>query len=301
VAKVKDIQSYEEDKMKIVTDSAADLTADDINLHDIHVVPLFIQFPEHEISSADMSADDFYNRLRSMEPKVPTTAQPSIGNFIEVYQKLVNVGEEILSIHISNGLSGTVQTARSAAQQLPDAKITVIDTLTLSTGQRTQVLVAAMAIKAGWSVEKILERLSKIEQETETIFTLETLDYLIRGGRIGRVQAIAGTLLKIKPVIRVDHADGKYSTVSRGRTLQQTMTAITDHLVNLYGANQPLWLTVMHGQFAEKAAALIVMLKNALTVSKIEVLRVSPVLGVHTGPGVVGVGALPLRLVEDLM
>ncbi|MCK6578978.1 MAG: DegV family protein [Anaerolineae bacterium] len=285
--------------MHIVTDSAADLTAQDIQTWGIKVVPLNIQFPQGEVSSSDISADDFYDRLRAMAPAVPTTSQPSPAAFMEWYEASHASGEELLSIHISSGLSGTLNAAKVAAGQIPNARIRLIDTYTLSPAQRFQVLTAAMAIKAGWSSAQIIERLDKIRHASEAIFTLETLDYLARGGRIGRVQALAGSLLHIKPVIHVDTNDGKYSTVGRARTMGQALKTITGHLTSVYG-DKPVWTTVIHGQLADKATELDAMLRAALNVGRSDMVRISPVLGVHTGPGVVGVGVMPLELIADL-
>jgi DegV family protein with EDD domain len=173
--------------------------------------------------------------------------------------------------------------------------------MTLSGGQRFQVLAAHMAAKAGMSVEAIIALLARVRAATETIFTLETLEYLARGGRIGRVQALAGSLLKIKPIIHVDKADGKYSAAGRGRTLQQTTGAIIDHLARLYGTERPLWVTVLHGQIPDKAQTFADALRSKLAVARLEILRVSPALGVHTGPGIVGAAVLPVDVLEGLM
>ena len=123
------------------------------------------------------------------------------------------------------------------------------NSMTLSGGERFQVLAAAKAAKAGWNLKAILERLEKIRENTEVIYTLETLEYLARGGRIGRVQALMGSVLKIKPIIRVDHKDGKYTTVAKGRTVSQNLGVIVDHIADMYGSI-PLWATVLHGRFA---------------------------------------------------
>jgi DegV family protein with EDD domain len=171
--------------------------------------------------------------------------------------------------------------------------------MTLAGGQRYQVLAAAWAARRGWSIDAIFERLARIREKTEVAFTLETLEYLARGGRIGRVQAMAGALLRVKPVIHVSHDDGKYSTVAKGRTMPQAIQVLVDHLHSLYGST-PLWAAVQHGQFAEKAEALRQGLQSRLNVEKMEMLRVSPVLGVHTGPGIAGVAAVPAALLEDL-
>jgi DegV family protein with EDD domain len=235
-----------------------------------------------------------------MRPNIPTTAQPSTGVFTDIYNKLAETSKDILSIHISSGLSGTINSARLGAEHVKKSVVNVLDTLTLSGGQRFQVLAAAWASKAGWNFEAIKERLDAIRAKTEVIYTLDTLEYLARGGRIGRVQALMGSVLKIKPIIRVDHADGKYSTVGKGRTIPQAISNISDHLVEMYGSI-PLWVTVLHGRFADGADTLTEALKERLNIQKLEVLRISPVLGVHTGPGIVGAAVLPYELVEDLM
>lgn len=285
--------------MKIVTDCAADMPNEELEKLGIIQVPLFIQFPEGEVNSADLSADEFYNRLEAMRPQIPTTAQPSGGIFAELYRKIAQVEKNILSIHISSGLSGTINAARDGGEQvIGEANVSFWDTLTLSGGERFQVLAAAFASKAGWAFQAIQERLAKIREMTEVIYTLDTLEYLARGGRIGRVKAMAGALLNLKPVIRVD-TDGRYSTVTTGRTLGKSIKAIADHLVEKYG-HTALWVTVLHGRFEEKAEVLAGEFKEKLNIAKLEVMRISPVLGVHTGPGIVGAAVVPMELMEDL-
>jgi len=285
--------------MKIVTDCAADLPNEELETLGIVQAPLYIQFPEGEVNSADITADEFYNRLEAMRPAIPSTAQPSSGVFNEIYQKLAQASKNILSIHVSSGLSGTINSARVGAENIKDAVVNVIDSMTLSGGERFQVLAAARAAKAGWSLKAILERLDRIRDTTEVIYTLDTLEYLARGGRIGRVQALMGSVLKIKPVIRVDHNDGKYSTVAKGRTITQNLGVIVDHIAEMYGSI-PLWATVLHGRFAESADALAESMRGKLNIKKMEILRISPVLGVHTGPGIVGTAVVPSDLIEGL-
>ncbi len=283
--------------MQIVTDCAADLSEQELKELGITEAPLYIQFPEGEVSSCDISADAFYDRLEAMQPETPTTAMPSSGLLAELYSKLAKVDREILSLHISSGLSGTINAARGAADQLRQkANVYFWDTLTLSGGQRFQVIAAAWAARAGWTMSAIEERLAAIRERTEVIYTLDTLDYLARGGRIGRVKALAGTLLHLKPIIRVD-SDGKYTSVSSARTSNRSIAAMTDHLRDRY-AGAPLWVTVLHGRFADKAEELSNALKQKLNISRLEVRRISPVLGVHTGPGVVGAAVVPVELME---
>ncbi|MEW6093390.1 MAG: DegV family protein [Chloroflexota bacterium] len=284
--------------MKIVTDCAADLPAEERAELGIIEAPLFIQFPEGEVNSADLTPDEFYDRLEAMRPNIPSTAQPSSGIFADLYHKIADAAQ-VLSIHVSSGLSGTINSARMGAEQIKEKVIRVVDSMTLSGGERFQVLAAAKAAKKGWSVESILERLGKIRDNTEVIYTLETLEYLARGGRIGRVQALLGSVLKIKPIIHVDKADGKYSTVGKTRTIPAALEAITDHLQQTY-AEKELWVSVLHGRFNDGAKSLADSLKHRLNIKKLEILRISPVLGVHTGPGIVGAAVVPMELMEDL-
>jgi len=284
--------------MKIVTDSAADMSVEELRTLGVEQAPLFIQFPEGEVSSAEISADDFYNRLEAMRPAIPTTAQPSGGMFAEIYRRLAAAGESILSVHISSGLSGTLNAALAGAEQAGLQRlVSGWDTMTLSGGERFQVLAAARAAMAGWSAEQIQRRLEELRSRSEVIYTLETLEYLARGGRIGRVQALAGSLLKLKPIIRVAHEDGKYSTVGRGRTIPQALEAIAVHLQGLYEAT-PVWVTILHGRFQQGADTLSSLLGERLNTAKMEVRRISPVLGVHTGPGIVGAAVTPMSLME---
>ena len=286
--------------MKIVTDCAADMSAEELEQLEVIQAPLFIQFPEGEVNATEMLADDFYNRLEAMRPAIPTTAQPSSGIFAELYRKVAQMEKNILSVHISSGLSGTINSARDGGEQVkPEANVSYWDTLTLSGGERFQVMAAALASRAGWALHSIQDRLEKIREKTELIYTLDTLEYLARGGRIGRVKAMAGALLNLKPVIRVA-SDGKYSTVSTGRTLGKSINAIAEHIHHKY-AQTPVWVTVLHGRFAEKADVLAEELKTRLNVKKFEVTRISPVLGVHTGPGIVGAAVVPMELMEDLI
>jgi DegV family protein with EDD domain len=287
--------------MKIITDCAANLSSEDIEQHDISIAPLFIQFPEGEINSADMETDEFFDKLEDMIPEVPTTAQPSPGIFAELFREAASPEEQVLSINISSGLSGTFDSAVQGARQASELDVTVVDSQTLAGGLRFQVLAAALAAKAGWAVEAIQDRLAKIRAASEVIYTLDTLDYLARGGRIGRVQALAGSLLNVKPVIHVDKADGKYTTVGRGRTLQKALDQIVDYLHQIYGSETPMWMTIQHGRMPEKAQALAEQMKNRFNIAREEMLRVSPVLGVHTGPGIVGMAIVPFGLLKDLL
>ena len=287
--------------MKIVTDCAAYMLAEELEMLEIAQIPMYIRFPEGEVSATDIDADDFYNRLEAMRPAIPTTAQPSSGDFEALYRNIAQTDRTILSIHISSGLSGTLNSARMGAEQAaPEADVTIWDSLTLSGGERFQVLAAALANKAGWTMQAIQQRMAAIREQTELAYTLETLEYLERGGRIGRVQALVGSLLKLKPVISVEHTDGKYNALAKRRTIQQALTTITEHFASIF-QNTPVWATVIHGRYLPRAEALANELGEKLNVARLEMTRMSPVLGVHTGPGTVGAAAVPMKLMEDLL
>lgn len=287
--------------MKIITDCGAEFSSEELQTLGITQAPLFINFPQESINSAEIGPDDFYDRLEAMAPKIPTTSQPSSTIFEKIYHELILQDKDLLSIHISGGLSGTINSAQVASQEIGDeANISVFDSFNLSGAQRFQVLAAARAAISGWSLQRTLERLQEIRANSETIFTLETLDYLARGGRIGRVAGLLGHILKIKPIIHVDHKDGKYTTTGKTRTLPQALDIIIEFLSDKYGTT-PLWINLMHGRLQHMADNLAGLLKENLNISRLDILRVSPVLGVHTGPGVVGVSVVPMELMQDLI
>jgi len=287
--------------MRIVTDSASDMPEEELTALNITQAPLYIQFPEGEVASGDLTSDAFYDRLEAMVPAIPTTSLPSGGEFAEIYRGVARDDTEILSVHVSSGLSGTINSARMGGQEVASEGINVAthDTMTLSGGQRYQVLAAVGAARAGWALPDIVSRLEQLRAQTEITYTLETLDYLARGGRIGRVTALAGGLLKLKPVIHVEHADGKYTNIGRARTISQALEVIASHMVELYAAT-PVWVTVLHGRLPAAAGTLSELLRSRLQVARLDELRVSPVLGVHTGPGVVGAAVAPMALLADL-
>jgi len=289
--------------VKILTDNAANFTTAEEKILGVSIAPLYIHFPgDDKVTDATkISPDDFYERLKAMKPKIPTTSQPSSGLFKDMYEKLAKTGEKILSIHISEGLSGTIQSARLGAKQAQNADVTIFDSMTLSGGQRFQAMAAALASKAGWAMEPISERLREIRDKVEVVYALDTLEYLAHGGRIGRVQSLLSSVLHIKPIIHVDKADGKYSTLAKARTLRRSISMMVDHIESLYPQNTSLWVTVLHGQLSQDAENMLALLKERLNIERSEIIRVTPVLGVHTGPGIIGVAALPMSLMSDLL
>lgn len=284
--------------MKIITDCAADLTTEDRKLYGPTEAPLYIGFPEGAINAVDITADEFYQRLKAMAPHAPPTSPATVDDMVALYRPAVESGESIISVHLSSGLSKTFEAAQEAKAQFPGADITLIDTKSVSGGLRFQVLAAAMASQAGWSKEAILDRIDRIRQKSEVAFTVETLEYLARGGRIGRLQAMAGSILNIKPVIRMDVSDGELSDIGKARSLWGAMTKMVDFFTQQYGTHMAMWAYVLHGDAEDKAEAMAEILTSRMNIAKLDQGRISPVLGVHAGPGIVGVTMVPMALME---
>jgi DegV family protein with EDD domain len=289
-----------EKMMKILTDRAANLSPEDEQVYGLQVAPLYIQFPDEEVESSSITPDELYERMEAIKPLIPTTAMPSVGTFQQIYDDLALEGEAILSIHLSSGLSGTIQTSRLGAEQTGNPDITIYDSMTLSGGQRFQAIAASLAVRAGWALDAVLDLITRIREKSEVIYTLDTLEYLAHGGRIGRVQSLLSSVLNIKPIIHVDKSDGEYSTVGKARTLKRAVGSIISHLEELYGRDTPLWTTILHGQLTQEAEEMAAGLKEKLRIERLEIMRVTPILGVHTGPGIVGAAAVPFELMSGL-
>ncbi len=284
--------------MKIVTDSAVDLPEEMFAQLGIERMPLLISFGTQTYRSGiDIQPEEFYRRLAASHDQLPTTSQPSIGEFVDLYRRVGHSDKEIVSVHISSGLSGTFNSAAQAAKQCPDLKITLIDTKTLSAAEGFQVVAAAQAIRRGYSPEQILKRACEVGEQTEIFFTLDTLHYLQKGGRIGRVQAMAGSLLNLKPVITVDKGPGTYVTVGKARSIPKALVIIAD-LVKEKMKDRPAWVHVLHTNSPEQARALEEEVKARLPNARLTTGQIVPVLGVHTGPGCVGAVCGPLDVLE---
>ena len=195
--------------MKIVTDSGADISFEECRALGITMIPLKVEVNGKSYQSGvDIDPDEFYD-LMDASPTMPITSTPSVGEFVEVYKTLAEEDPEILSIHLSSGLSGTYNAAVQAAALVPEAKVTLIDTLTLSAGTAWQVRAAAAMMHAGQKLEEVVKTLHQIQEASFTFFTLPDLKYLIAGGRISHLKGLLASLLGIKPVIEVSKEDGK--------------------------------------------------------------------------------------------
>jgi DegV family protein with EDD domain len=230
----------------------------------------------------------------------PTTSQPSVEEFARLYRKLAETDPEILSIHISSGLSGTINTARAAAESVPEAHITIVDSLSLSAPFGWQVEAAARAIKAGWSMEKIVSMLEQLRTETRGIFTLATMKYLIHGGRISHIRGLLASMLNIKPVIAVETVHGTYAEMGKEITLKRAIQKIVDVVQGWYPAGTKLRVQPLHGNNLEGVEILRQKLLQAFSVHWEPVTAIAPVLGAHTGPTLVGMAVAPQSVFDEL-
>lgn len=280
------------DNIAVVTDSTSDLDPSVASQNGIAVVPLAVTHKGSVYQDGiDITPETFYPLLRETD-ELPKTSQPTPRQFKDLYERLLQQGKEILSVHISGGLSSTVETARSAAEGLPGDHVHVVDSGFLSYALAFQALEAVKLAREGQTVQAILACLARLKEKTELLFTLDTMHYLYKGGRIGRVSSLMGSILGIKPVIRVE--DGVYVPAGRARSIKQALESIIDLLAKKY-RKQKVMVAVGHGQGAEYAAMLRDMVASALNVAgEPAMFQVGPVIGVHTGPGTVGVGVRPV-------
>ena len=288
--------------MKIVSDSGADLslTSGELADMDIHVVPLTVTLngkTYHE--GVDINPEKLYHLLTTT-PNLPTTSQPSVGDFTEVYKRLAAIDPDILSIHMSSGLSGTLSTAQAAARMVPEAHVTHIDTKTLSVAAGWQVEAAARAIKANWSKEQIIALIGTIGAATESLYTLKDLRYLIHGGRISHLKGLLASLLDIKPLIGVDRRNGKYVQRGQARTFQGAIEGIVNLMNRQHATHSALRVQVRHAYNPEGAAILRDLIDKRFKCTWLPIDYLSTVLGAHTGPSMVGVAYAPTAAFADM-
>ncbi len=274
--------------MKIVTDRGMDLSPEQTAGLDLTYAPLKINLNGQTLlSGEDITAEEFYLRLQA-SGAYPTTSQPSPGDFAAIYRKLAAEGEEILSIHISSGLSGTFNAAVQGAALVPEARVTFVDSKTLSVPFGWQVEAAATALQAGWPLGRILAYLKEIRASSDGFFTLGDLKYLIHGGRISHLRGLLGAVLQIKPIITVDEPTGKYADVAKDRTLKNAIRTMADHVARKYGSAGKVRVQLLHGHNPEGLELLKEALVRHLDCLFGPVTPIAPVLGAHTGPSLIG-------------
>ncbi len=287
--------------MQLVTDRGADLLPEQMEGLDIHYTPLRITLEgKTYVSGVDIEPEAFYRMLSETEA-FPTTSQPSAGEFAELYRKLAATDPDILSLHISSGLSGTVNAARAGAVMVPEANVTIYDSKTLGSPLGWQVQSAARGLKAGIPLERILAKLDKMRAEVDGMYTLNSLKYLIHGGRISHLKGLMAALLNIKPIIGVDKVTGMYIPYGQEVTLKRALNKMVDRAAQRYGETTPLRVQVLHGNNPEAVEYLQERMKSRLDCVFDGVIHIAVALGAHTGPSMAGMSVGPRALFEDGM
>jgi len=288
--------------MQIVTDSGIDLCLppEQIADLDIHVVPLIVALEgESYREGVDIQPDEFY-RLLEATGSFPTTSQPSAGDFADTYRRLAATDPDILSIHMSSGLSGTFNSAQAGAKLVPEANITHVDTKTLSAAAGWQVEAAAQTVKAGWPIEQTLVLMERISAASDSAYTLKELKYLIHGGRISHMKGLIASALNIKPLIGVEKVNGTYVQLGQVRTFNRALKGLVDLIAQRYAPGSALRVQVLHAHNPEGAAVLRDLMDQRFDCTWLPVDRLSLVLGAHTGPSMVGVAYAPLAAFADI-
>ena len=270
----------------IVTDSTSDISKGLADEHGITVIPLTISFgTESYRDGVDLSADEFYARLQ-IAKALPTTSQPPPALFQHAYEHLVTRGD-VVSIHLSHKFSGTIETARAAARDIAPDNINVVDSTSVSMGLGMCTIAAARVAKAGGTREACVAAAESVAGRLRIAVAFETLEYLRRGGRIGRAQAFLGGLLRLKPILTVK--DGETFPVTRVRSRAKAL----DELFALCTQDKRIdEIAIMHTTTPEEAAALADRARAARPGVPLHLGRFGPALGVHGGPGMLGLAVI---------
>jgi len=282
--------------LRIVTDSSAGLPRDLVESYGIEVVPLKVHFGKTTYREGEnLEIGEFY-RLLSQAKQLPTTSQPSAGEFYEVYSPLTARGDSVLSIHISSKLSGTCQSALAARDMLPEADITVIDTLSVSAGHGMIVLAAAEALQKGKSRDEVIALIERVIKAIQIVFVVDTLEYLQKGGRIGGAAALAGSLLNLKPLLEI--RDGRVEPLARVRSRKKALRRALEVLAERFPEQDSFRMAVLHAQCPEEAEHLAQEVREQFGCPNPYMAEISPVIGTHCGPGTLGVAGYPEELVS---
>jgi DegV family protein with EDD domain len=255
----------------------------------VRVVPLSVIFGEEAYKEGvDIGHDLFYERLQNVK-QLPTTSAPSVGDFLDAYREALKTTNEIISIHLSSKLSATYGAACQAAAQLADegARIDVIDSQSISVGMIFLATAAAKASREGASVDEVRKTIDRMIPRLRIYIVLDTLEYVRRGGRIGRARAFLGTIMRVKPLLSIK--EGEVHPEERVRTRAHALDRIFQ-LATSYPSIEEIG--VAYSTNAEEADAMKRRLEEALDGVKVQMTRLGPVIGVHGGPGVLGIGVL---------
>jgi DegV family protein with EDD domain len=288
-------------RVAVVTDSTAYLPPELVERHGIHVVPLYIVFggkrtvPETEIT--DYPA--FFEELRSAE-QLPTTSQPSVGDFVSTYERLLADGSDVLSVHISGGLSGTPGAARQAREALGREgggaeRVRVIDSATTAGALALLALVGAAGAASDGTLDEVERRVNEANEQLKIWFALDTLEFLRRGGRIGPASAWIGSTLKVKPILSME--GGELKPVERVRTSARMFERMVDYGRQRHESGADGW-AVQHIDAPDQCARLVERCREIFGCEPTLVSEIGPVVSAHTGPGLLGIGGVPKRFLE---
>ena len=287
--------------MQIVTDSATDIHLLEEKDMDVHIVPLKVTLEEISYRDGiDIQPDDFYRVLEG-SGGLPVTSQPSAGEFAELYRELARKDPDIISVHLSSGLSGTVNSALAAIEMAPEANVTVVDTKTLSGAAGWQVQAALRGVQEGWPLEKILKKCKDIADATYSLYTLKELKYLIHGGRISHIKGLIASVLQIKPLIGVHKELGNYTQEGQARSFGNALNGIVDIMRAKIDQSKPLRVQIAHTGNPEGAQELKDKVTQAFKCDWLHVGQISFVLGAHTGPSMVGIAFAPSEVFEGIL
>ncbi|HEY0344925.1 MAG TPA: DegV family protein [Solirubrobacteraceae bacterium] len=280
----------------VVTDSTHYLPDDVAAGNGLHAVSLYVKFGGVLARESEMpDLQDFYERLRSTSD-LPTTSQPSIGDFLACYEPLLQAGHDIISIHLSAGISGTFDSARQAhaelAQRGYDGRVEVLDSRTVCGGLGLILLAAAARSRSGADLAQVARHAAQARDGLRIWFCLDTLEYLRRGGRIGGAQAWLGGALKIKPILSLE---SQITPVERVRTSGRAFERMVQYMRDLHDDGSDAWC-VQHIQAPAEAERLVDRGREIFGCEPLFIGEVGPVIGAHAGPGMLGVGAIPTAM-----
>ncbi len=282
--------------VEVVTDSTHYLPRSLADSEGMHQVSLYVGWEGESERELDMPGfQAFYERLRT-DPRLPTTSQPSIGDFLAVWEPLIEAGKDVVSIHLAGGISGTCEAARQAHELLRErglaSRVEVLDSETACGGMGLLALAAAASARAGADKDAVVARVREARQALRIWFCVDTLEYLRRGGRIGRAQAWLGGTLKIKPILSLEY---EIVPVERVRTAGRAFERMVGYAQELHAAGADGWV-VQHIQAVEQAQRLIDRCRDVFGSEAVFTSEIGPVIGTYTGPGLIGVGAIPRSL-----
>jgi DegV family protein with EDD domain len=272
--------------LAIVTDSTAYMPPELLKQYGIYVVPNVVNWGTQTYrDGVDIQAKEFFERLKK-DPVLPTTAVASIGEFHDIYAQAAQEAEAVVGIHLSAKLSGTYSAAVQASKMLVGKRVEVIDSNATAMAMGFVVLAAARAAEAGQSLEQVIQAACDTIPQVGVVFTVETLEFLRRGGRIGGAQAFVGSLLDMKPIL--DLRDGRVEPIERVRTKRKAIDRVMDIIVERASGKSPIRLATLHANAPEEAAALLEKCKQRLGAVEAIMCEVSPTVATHAGPGTVG-------------